>query len=551
MPYWRDLLTEEEIREVVSYIKKMSPVYEETAPRPLVIPPRVPPDEASIARGKALFTTQVCVVCHGPEARGMISMKDMNGYTVVSRDLTAPWTFRGGSSPEQVWLRITTGLAPSPMPAFETALSPTQRWDLVNYVLSLQRRPPWEPGGKLDGPGQQPDLLRRGEYLTHASMCGICHTEVNRMGIYRGDTHYLAGGQIVKMYPHGNYFTRNLTSDPETGLGKWTEEEVRLALQTGRARGRILNQVDMPWHFLAAYSETDALAMARYLKSQPPVYNRIPDSLRYGVLETVLVKLTMHPPAFRPDSIAFREGTYGEAPGQAPRDLLQSVMVYAQGFVAVVIGVILVLWRPVEQRSTGRRAWMWSGLKLIGGFLIIGIGWLVYELPASVVIPPTKAADVFLNQVYRPDLPQLPNPEQVAMVERGRSLYTVASCAMCHRGNGRGGGKISWRPFGTYWSRNISSDKTAGIGAWSDREIARAIRSGVSRDGGVLVWQGMIWDHASNLDEEDVRSIIAFLRTLPPVERKLPRPTPPGADDCELAVFWLADDILTPGCTGQ
>ena len=37
----------------------------------------------------------------------MITMKDTNGYTVVSRDLTAPWTFRGGSSPEQVWLRIT------------------------------------------------------------------------------------------------------------------------------------------------------------------------------------------------------------------------------------------------------------------------------------------------------------------------------------------------------------------------------------------------------------------------------------------------------------
>ena len=281
------------------------------------------------------------------------------------------------------------------------------------------------------------------------------------------------------------------------------------------------------------------------------MYNRIPDPLRYGVLETVLVKLTMlHPPGFRPNSIAFREGNFGEAPHQAARDFPQKVMVYAQGFVVVVIGVILVLWRPVAPRSTGWRAWMWTGLKLVGGLLIIGVGWVVYELPASVIMPPKKAADVFLSQIYRPDLTKLPTPEQVAMVERGRQLFTVVSCAMCHRGNGRGGVKISWRPFGTIWSRNISSDKTAGIGAWSDREIARAIRSGVSRDGGVLDWQGMIWDHASNLDEEDLRSIIAFLRTLPPVERKLPRPRVPATDDCELAVFWLADDIMTPGCTG-
>ena len=352
------------------------------------------------------------------------------------------------------------------------------------------------------------------------------------------------------MYPHGNYVSRNLTSDPETGLGNWTEEEVRLALQTGRARGRILNQVDMPWHFLAAYSETDALAIARYLKSLPPLYNRIPDPSRYGVLETVFVKLTKSPPAFPPRTITFRDGNFGEAPHQAARDLPQSVMVYAQGSVAVVIGLILVLWRPVERRSTGWRAWMWSGLKIIGGLFVIGIGWLVYELPASVVIPPQKAADVFLNQVYRPDLTKLPNPERVALVERGRLLYTVASCAMCHEGNGRGGVKFSWRPFGTIWSRNISSDKTAGIGAWSDREIARAIRSGVSRDGGALHWQGMIWDHASNLDEEDLRALIAFLRTLPPVERNIPRPRPPAGDDCELYVFWLVDNF-TPGCIGQ
>ena len=71
--------------------------------------------------------------------------------------------------------------------------------------------------------------------------------------------------------------------------------------------------------------------------------------------------------------------------------------------------------------------------------------------------------------------------------------------------------------FGTVFVANLTSDRDTGLGAWSDAEIARAIRSGVSRDGRPLFWQGMPWDHFSNLDEEDVASVIAFLRMLPPV----------------------------------
>ena len=58
----------------------------------------------------------------------------------------------------------------------------------------------------------------RGEYLVHAEMCGLCHTMVNRTGIYRGDDAYVAGGMRVEVYPHGVFVTRNLTSDPETGV---------------------------------------------------------------------------------------------------------------------------------------------------------------------------------------------------------------------------------------------------------------------------------------------------------------------------------------------
>ena len=134
------------------------------------------------------------------------------------------------------------------------------------------------------------------------------------------------------------------------------------------------------------------------------------------------------------------------------------------------------------------------------------------------------------------------------MVKRGRYLFQVTSCAFCHGNDGRGGNKISWKPFGTLWAKNITSDRETGIGTWSDKQIARAIRSGVSHRGGQLHWQGMIWDLLSNMDEEDVRAVITYLRTLPPIEKKIPQARPPAEDDCVVYTFFVRGDMSQPGC---
>jgi mono/diheme cytochrome c family protein len=97
----------------------------------------------------------------------------------------------------------------------------------------------------------------------------------------------------------------------------------------------------------------------------------------------------------------------------------------------------------------------------------------------------------------------------------------------------------AWRPFGTLWTRNIAAHPQAGVGAWTDMELERAIRSGVSRDGRQLHWQGMTWDQLSNLDEEDLRAIVTYVRLLPPVNRAVPLPRPPAADDCETDTYYL------------
>ncbi|MFQ5640244.1 MAG: c-type cytochrome, partial [bacterium] len=257
MPYWHDILSDEEIIAVVDYIKSFSNRFDHPAPQPITVPLRTTPDKASIARGMELYLKNGCDVCHGKDGREgeKMTYKNNKGYPARTLDLTAPWTFHGGSKPDQIWLRLTTGMAPGPMPSYELAMSPEERWHVVNYVLSLARTPPWEPGGVLDGQGHQKDLKKRGEYLVHAEMCGLCHTQVNTSMIYSGDDYYLAGGMGIHAYPQGTFVSRNLTSDPETGLGNWTVEEVADAIRNGKGRDRFLNLWGMPWMILHSFEQ--------------------------------------------------------------------------------------------------------------------------------------------------------------------------------------------------------------------------------------------------------------------------------------------------------
>jgi len=265
MPAWRDLLTSDEIRSLVGVVKSMSPAFANAAP-PIAIPPRVNADAASLERGRKLYAETGCAQCHGDNLRGGVELQDAKAYPVISRDLTAPWTFRGGAAPEDLWMRLTTGLSPGPMPSFAEILTSDQRWDVVNYLLANQRVAPWAPGGALQGPGAQADLAARGRYLVHAEMCGLCHTEIDRGGIYREDR-YLAGGMRVGAEPQGVFVTRNLTSDVDTGLGGASVKQIADAIRNGKGLdGRTLNIWGMPWMYLHAFGDDDASAIATYLR---------------------------------------------------------------------------------------------------------------------------------------------------------------------------------------------------------------------------------------------------------------------------------------------
>jgi hypothetical protein len=87
-------------------------------------------------------------------------------------------------------------------------------------------------------------------------------------------------------------------------------------------------------------------------------------------------------------------------------------------------------------------------------------------------MPPDRVAAGATKSIFTPDVAAMP-PERMAMVKRGQYLFTVASCAYCHLNDGSGGFKVSGGN-GSIFTPNISSDREAGIGAWSDQEIVRA-----------------------------------------------------------------------------
>ncbi|MEK0083968.1 c-type cytochrome [Benzoatithermus flavus] len=118
--------------------------------------------------------------------------------------------------------------------------------------------------------------LRRGAYLARIMDCAGCHTQGALIGQPDPKRH-LAGSDIGFGIPGlGVFYPRNLTPDPETGLGAWSEVDIVRAVRTGqRPDGRELAPA-MPWRSYAALSDADAAALAAYLKSLEPVRNEVP-----------------------------------------------------------------------------------------------------------------------------------------------------------------------------------------------------------------------------------------------------------------------------------
>ncbi len=131
--------------------------------------------------------------------------------------------------------------------------------------------------------------VERGKYLVEIAGCNDCHTPGNFLG-HPDMTKYLGGSDVGFAIPGlGVFVPPNLTPDKATGLGSWTEQQIVTAITTGvRPDGRILAPI-MPWQGLSHLTKSDALAIAAFLKSLPPVSNKVPGPFGPNDKPTVLV----------------------------------------------------------------------------------------------------------------------------------------------------------------------------------------------------------------------------------------------------------------------
>ena len=292
--------------------------------------------------------------------------------------------------------------------------------------------------------------IERGRYLTIVGDCAACHT-------LPGSGHDLAGGRAIET-PFGALIAPNITPDPLTGIGAWTDEEFINSLRKGTGRGGMRLYPAMPYPYYTKVTRDDALAIRAYLNTVQPVQNFVdPDQLPFplNVRASMIVwnMLFFAPGEFRPvagKSAEWNCGAYlAEGLGHCgachtPKNLLggdkksQRLRGYAlQGWFAADIS-------NDPRRGLGN----WSVddivafLKTGHGRGTTGTGLMAEAIGRST--SHMNEADLKAIAVYLKDQPgQSTNDNQQPVVvnqddmKRGVNIY-ADECAGCHGANGKG-----------------------------------------------------------------------------------------------------------------
>ena len=267
--------------------------------------------------------------------------------------------------------------------------------------------------------------VARGDYLVNTIMaCGNCHSPRDAEGKFIAGK-ALSGGLTFDT-PAFLATAPNITPDEETGIGAWSDAEIKRALvegirpDHGKLAGVALAAI-MPANFYRALLPDDLAAVVAYLRSVPAVRNEVAQPL--------------------------------------------------------------------------------------------------YRLPVQRVPYPDAEAGFTAAMMADP-------------ARHGAYLATIGHCMECHAawskgvsdyttGLGRGGRVFPLREgvpdSPTSTAANITQHPTRGIGAWSDAEIGSAITHGIARDGHALK-PPMAYGFYAGLKDADLKDIIAYLRTVPPLD---------------------------------
>jgi hypothetical protein len=161
---------------------------------------------------------------------------------------------------------------------------PLVDYEQVNASTILDAPTPVEIAPENRGP------VTRGEYLVELLGCGACHTDGALIGepkMGKG----LAGSGIGIAYTNplenrypGVVYPPNITPDDETGIGRWSDQQIIEAIRAGLGRHGNRRILVMPWQGYATISNDDAFAIVGYLRNIEPISNRVPDDVPIGTM---------------------------------------------------------------------------------------------------------------------------------------------------------------------------------------------------------------------------------------------------------------------------
>ena len=266
------------------------------------------PDAKLVERGQYLATLAGCVGCHtplgptGPDfskayAGGMKVTEEFG--TWIGPNITPhPETGIGKWTDEQILAAIRDGKRPDgtmikaimPYP-FYTGMTDDDGKALVAFLRSL---PPIEnkvekgdiklpdmPAPQVPRVDDTSDPVKHGQYLASLMHCAMCHTPMTPQG--PDMSKMWAGGFEMKVPPEfgtGVLWSSNITSHPETGIGKWTEEDIIAAVKVGVRPDKtpILGPMALYVPLWSQMKDDDAKALAAFVKPLPPIEHKVPKS---------------------------------------------------------------------------------------------------------------------------------------------------------------------------------------------------------------------------------------------------------------------------------
>jgi mono/diheme cytochrome c family protein len=161
-----------------------------------------------------------------------------------------------------------------------------------------------------DSDPQEFTQIERGRYLAVLSDCASCHT-------VPGSNQPFAGGRAIET-PFGNIVAPNITPDPETGIGSWSDDAVDAAIRKGLRRNGSRLYPAMPYTAYTKMSRDDVLAIRAYLNTVTPVSkavvaNTLPFPFNIRALMRVWNALYFNHGDYRPDtrkSAEWNRGAY-------------------------------------------------------------------------------------------------------------------------------------------------------------------------------------------------------------------------------------------------